>query len=434
MVAPHTTPADLAAAAASLLWWAPQFPGEQLGVEPIDPDRAAIEPFITDKCRGGFVATVLPDEHGAPHLGWLYEGWLFVGTAGADLVAGTPGPSDLLKSQLGPRCLRVHARLSVPPWVRVSVELRGERSSSRFDPYRTAAPRPVWEGDNTLCRVASPLPKVTDALLPGAFLVILRTDEPTMLGKRFPLEHSATRIGRGADNHIVLGGDAVSRRHACVEIRGPSFVVVDLESMHGVRCNDELIARESVLRDGDRIKVGQTIFRFLAGADIDAKYHEEIYQMTITDGLTQLHNRRYFHEALDREIARSRKHERDLAILMFAVDGFESVIDDHGNMAGDFVLRELARLVLKLKRHDQVLARHAGEEFAFLLAETSLTDADALAETLQQTIAGHVFTYGGKPITLTVRTGTAALVNEDRGSSDLLKRATEHLALSSPQR
>jgi hypothetical protein len=49
-------------------------------------------------------------------------------------------------------------------------------------------------------------------------------------------------------------------------------------------------------------------------------------------------------------------------------------------------------------------------------------------------MAGHVFTYGAKPITLTVRTGTAALVNEDRGSSDLVKRATEHLALSSPQR
>ena len=175
-------------------------------------------------------------------------------------------------------------------------------------------------------------------------LVVIYTKEPTLLGKRFVLEHNSTRVGRGADNHIVLDGDSVSRRHAHFEQRAAAWLVVDLGSTNGTYCNDEQISREVVLKNGDRVKIGPTIFKFLSGADVEAQYHEEIYRMTIMDGLTQIHNKRYLYEALEREIIRGRRHERDLAILLFDIDHFKRINDVHGHLAGDFVLKELARV------------------------------------------------------------------------------------------
>ncbi len=123
-------------------------------------------------------------------------------------------------------------------------------------------------------------------------LVVIYTKEAGLLGKRFVLDGSVLRVGRGADNQIVLEGDSVSRRHAHFERRGNEWYVVDDGSTNGTYVNEEQILREVLLRNSDRIKVGPTILKFLSGADAEAKYHEEIYRMTIVDGLTQIHNKR----------------------------------------------------------------------------------------------------------------------------------------------
>ena len=84
----------------------------------------------------------------------------------------------------------------------------------------------------------------------------------------------------------------------------------DLGSTNGTYVNDELID-EYVLRDGDLIKIGRTIFKFLSGGNIENAYHEEIYRLTTIDGLTQIYNKRYFLETLEREIARAQRYRRD---------------------------------------------------------------------------------------------------------------------------
>jgi two-component system, cell cycle response regulator len=258
-------------------------------------------------------------------------------------------------------------------------------------------------------------------------LVVIYTKEPTLLGKRFVLEHNPTRVGRGADNHIVLDGDSVSRRHAHFEERQNGWLVVDDGSTNGTYCNDEQISREVVLKNGDRVKIGPTIFKFLSGADVEAQYHEEIYRMTIMDGLTQIHNKRYLYEALEREIIRGRRHERDLAILMFDIDHFKRINDVHGHLAGDFVLKELARIVQARIRRDEVFARYGGEEFAIILPETSLEGAGALAETLRQKVAEHLFVFQADSIRVTISIGGAILQDADRSANDLIKRADEKL-------
>jgi two-component system cell cycle response regulator len=201
----------------------------------------------------------------------------------------------------------------------------------------------------------------------GDCLVVIYTKEPTLLGKRFVLDTSPMRVGRGAENHIVLDGDSVSRRHAHLEQRSAVWFAVDDSSTNGTYVNDEQIAREQSLTNGDRIKVGPTIFKYLSGQDVEAQYHEEIYRMTIIDGLTQAHVKRYLLEALEKEIVRARRHSRDLSFLMFDIDHFKKINDIHGHLAGDFVLKELAHIVQGRIRRDEVFARYGGEEFAIVL-------------------------------------------------------------------
>jgi diguanylate cyclase (GGDEF)-like protein len=258
-------------------------------------------------------------------------------------------------------------------------------------------------------------------------LVVIYTTEKALLGKRFVLERSPVRIGRGPDNHVVLEGDSVSRRHSHLEQRaGAEWFVVDDRSTNGTYVNEEQVSQEQRLNNGDRIKVGPTILKFLSGADAEAKYHEEIYRMTIIDGLTQVHNKRYLQEALERDVMRARRHERELCVLMFDIDHFKTVNDRYGHLAGDHVLRELARIVQERIRKDEVFARYGGEEFALVLPETSLDGARLLAETLRERVAKHKFVFQGETIPVTISIGGALLASDMDGPA-LMKAADEKL-------
>lgn len=258
-------------------------------------------------------------------------------------------------------------------------------------------------------------------------LVVIYTKEATLLGKRFVLDQNQTRVGRGADNQIVLDGDSVSRRHCHFERRGEAWLVVDDGSTNGTYVNDDHISSEHRLANGDRIKVGPTIFKYLSGTDVESQYHEEIYRLTIIDGLTQAYNKRYLFEALEREIIRARRHARALSILMFDIDHFKPINDEHGHLAGDVVLKELARLIQGRIRRDEVLARYGGEEFVVMLPETDLEGARALAETLRARVEETPFVFQSDRIRVTISVGCAMLEDADRSATELLKRADECL-------
>jgi diguanylate cyclase (GGDEF)-like protein len=257
-------------------------------------------------------------------------------------------------------------------------------------------------------------------------LVVIYTKEPNLLGKRFVLEGGKVRVGRGADNQIVLEGDSVSRQHCHFERRGNHWYVVDDGSTNGTYVNEKQIVREAILRTNDRTKVGPTILKYLSGADAEAKYHEEIYRMTIVDGLTQIHNKRYLFESLEREIIRSRRHDRPLSLLMFDIDFFKRINDHFGHLAGDYVLRELAEVVQNRIRRDEVFARYGGEEFVIVLPETTMDGASALAENIREKVAEHPFVFQGEKIPVTISIG-CALVRENDTATELIQRADEKL-------
>jgi len=257
-------------------------------------------------------------------------------------------------------------------------------------------------------------------------VVVIYAAEAGLLGKRYVLEKSPVRIGRGADNQIVLEGDSVSRRHCHFDRRQGNWHIVDDGSTNGTFLNEEQVKGSGQLNNGDRVKVGPTILKYLSGLDAEAKYHEEIYRMTIVDGLTQIHNKRYLFEALDKELIRARRYDRQLSLLIFDIDYFKNINDQYGHLAGDHVLRELARIVQERIRRDEVFARYGGEEFVIVLPETPLAGGVALAENLRGRVETHPFAFQGERIPVTISVG-CAMLGEEKSAADLIQRADDKL-------
>ena len=263
---------------------------------------------------------------------------------------------------------------------------------------------------------------------PGeACLVVIHAPVQNELGRRYVLDKETTTVGRGRDNDIVLPSDCVSRRHARLEQRGGNLFAVDLASTNGTFVNDDTHSvRERELQRGDRVKIGDTIFKYLSGSDIELQYHEIIRRMTVTDGLTDLANRKQLDTLLEAEIPRARRHERELSVLMIDIDHFKSINDVHGHLTGDSVLRGLAAMLQRRLRPNDLLGRYGGEEFCAILPETSLHNAAKIAEDLRSMVAAHAFVAEGKDIRVTISVGAGSL-RAEMTPPDLYRCADEML-------
>lgn len=244
------------------------------------------------------------------------------------------------------------------------------------------------------------------------------------LGRKYDLCKTETLIGRSAKAEIQVDQESISRNHACITTSKRGVFIKDLESTNGTFVNDEPVRGETPLCNGDLVKIGRTIFKFIAGGNIETAYHDEIYRLTTMDGLTQIYNRRYFEEALEREVSRSRRYERSLALVMFDVDHFKRVNDQHGHLAGDYVLKQLASTLRTRIRREDVFARYGGEEFGMLLPEVDLVGAVKLAEKARRLVEKQRFEFDNTLIPISISLGVAVLESGHRDLVDL-KRAAD---------
>jgi two-component system cell cycle response regulator len=258
-------------------------------------------------------------------------------------------------------------------------------------------------------------------------LVIIFAAVPTDFGRRHVLKHPLTTIGRGRDNDIALQSDAVSRRHAMLERRGMDIVVTDLGSTNGTFVNDEPTRlKESRLKRGDLLRIGDTVFKYLSGKDIEAQYHVVISQMALTDGLTNLCNRKQLDALLAEEITRTHRYRRELSLLMLDIDHFKRINDVHGHLVGDGVLTRLAALLLQRLRPSDKLGRYGGEEFCAILPETPLSSASQIAESLRALVAEQRLVVDNQEVVVSVSIGVAGLKAQMQ-SADLYRAADQML-------
>ncbi len=165
--------------------------------------------------------------------------------------------------------------------------------------------------------------------------------------------------------------------------------------------------------------------RFVAGSGTDfleklaaifsiclenALNHERLKLVGLTDPLTGVYNRRYFESRCNEEIAHARRYRKPLACMFLDIDKFKRINDDHGHLAGDEVLCNVASLIKLQLRSNDVISRYGGEEFVVLLPQTGLLQACEIAERIRTSIAAHCLQPlpGGIPA-VTISIGVALL-------------------------
>jgi len=260
-----------------------------------------------------------------------------------------------------------------------------------------------------------------------ACLVNLHPPGPD-IGKRVPLHNPQYIVGRDSEAAFVVSRSSVSRQHARLYIDdNGSWWVEDLNSTNGTFVNENRIKHQQ-LTDADQVRFGDAIYKFLSGSNIESAYHEAIHNMAIQDGMTGIHNKRYFMEFLEREIAVCVRHSHPLTLVMFDVDHFKKINDGHGHLAGDAVLKDLtARIKPRIRRED-LFARYGGEEFACVLPSTALPGGIVFAEHLRTLIEERPTLFDNQEIRFTISLGVTTLHRETGlDPTGLIKRADENL-------
>ena len=243
------------------------------------------------------------------------------------------------------------------------------------------------------------------------------------LGRRADIDGAQVLVGRSQEADLCIAHKSVSREHCRIWRDGDDYRIRDLGATNSTRVNDEVVD-EGSLEDGDHVTIGESILKFIGHTSVEANYHEEIYQLATQDALTELYNRRHFIELMEKEMARAMRHHRPLALCIVDVDLFKPVNDRYGHISGDEVLRQIAAIMRRYVRSDDIAARIGGEEFAVLLPECDAGAAYGFAERLRIAIAAAVFSPGGEPQQITVSIGIAAL-SPDRDTRNRLMAAAD---------
>jgi diguanylate cyclase (GGDEF)-like protein len=260
---------------------------------------------------------------------------------------------------------------------------------------------------------------------PPSLVVICGPD----IGRRIPLEEPHYTIGRDADCDVVVPIDGISRKHCQLAVDEDGVRLRDLGSTNGTWLNGREIESgvDQKLHTGDRIELIGVAFKFLDGNDLEAQYHEELYQLAIVDGLTRTFNRRYLMDFLTREISRCRRHTRPLSLLLFDIDRFKQINDSFGHASGDQILREIVELAREGVRREECLARYGGDEFVVVMPETAIEGARIVAERTRSRVEGHSFRCAGREIPVTISVGVTPLSPEMQDAEAMLAAADTQL-------
>ncbi len=155
---------------------------------------------------------------------------------------------------------------------------------------------------------------------------------------------------------------------------------------------------------------------------------QQLRRQATHDGLTQLVNYQFFHEALGRETARARRSHSPLTVIMADIDYFKAVNDTYGHLAGDHAIRTVAELLKAGLRETDYIARYGGEEFAVILFDILPDDAVIVADRVRQTISEAPFRFEEQTFRVTMSFGIATMYPEDNiTKEDLLNQADQAL-------
>lgn len=198
-----------------------------------------------------------------------------------------------------------------------------------------------------------------------------------------------------------------------------------------IKVNDKIVGvfdiqrRANIPYTDDNFELFTSIGNLISIAYTNASLLKQAQDLSVTDELTSIHNRRYLNDVLQKEFNRSRRYGRDLSLIMLDIDNFKNYNDTHGHFQGDEILKGVAKILLNASRSEiDCTARFGGEEFMLVLPETDKKDALKTAERIRQLIENHPFPYREQqPLgKITASIGVASIPNDANDLTTLLEK------------
>jgi two-component system, cell cycle response regulator len=247
------------------------------------------------------------------------------------------------------------------------------------------------------------------------------------VGETLRLEHTELVLGRSPSSTMRFSDDGISRRHARIwQAEGTGqWMLEDLGSANGTFVNGERVKAHALTSD-DKIQIGpSTLVKFTFHDELEENFQRQMYDAALRDGLTKAYNKKYFLARLDTELAYARRHRTDLSLVLLDVDHFKRINDTFGHVAGDAVLVDLAQIVARTVRTEDVFARYGGEEFAVICRNVSCEAAAVMAERLRVRVEKASFSAQEQKIPVTVSLGVAGTPEFVADSSPQLVAAAD---------
>lgn len=228
-------------------------------------------------------------------------------------------------------------------------------------------------------------------------------------------------LGRSSKCKVHLDDEGVSRRHARISSQESGYAIEDLDSANGTFVNGTEVKRLRMLEEGDKIRVGaSTVLKFTVHDRFDEEFQQHMHNAALRDALTQVFNKAYFTSRLATEFAYAKRHRTRLAVLLFDVDHFKRINDEHGHPFGDYVLARIAKVASTSARAEDVVARCGGEEFGVICRGATMTNTVVFAERLRAMVAALPFEQGPRSARVTISVGVAAFPELPAASPDEL--------------
>ena len=267
-------------------------------------------------------------------------------------------------------------------------------------------------------------------------LVFLRGE---LMAISIPLERDEVVLGRAVEADVRVNDHRASRLHARISAERNAqtgamhYKITDLGSTNGTLLNGQLVT-ESILNEGDKVTIGDHLFRFEMLDEIDREFQQQIHRLIAHDELTGLLTSKSFFSELRRESARAADESRPFCVLMMDIDHFKLVNDSYGHLVGSETLEEIGSIIKNALRVGDVAARFGGEEFAAFLLDADYAQGLVAAERVRSAVERQEFRAVRKGSSgalkshfITISIGVAAFPDDARDPIELVELADSAL-------
>ncbi|MFC1643616.1 diguanylate cyclase [Chlamydiota bacterium] len=276
------------------------------------------------------------------------------------------------------------------------------------------------------------IPKVPDKENNGkkrAYFILIY-GEP--LGEIFEIDKKESIVGREDKATFNIEDSGISREHAKIIYSKDKVILKDLGSKNGTYVNNIKID-EIELKNDDRISIGRTCLKFSFTDTVEKEFYKDFFKLATRDGLTNAVNKTYMTELFDRDLSRAKRYNRPLSVMMLDIDLFKNINDSFGHLAGDYVLREISKVISDCLRKEDIFARFGGEEFFIVFPDLNLKKAKIVAEKIRQNIEGKRIIFNNDRLKVTVSIGLAEYSKNKNTAETLIRIADENLYIAKGQ-